>query len=191
MTIQWNFFSFYSLFGFPCRVSFSSKWYFSRSNKRRNDNNNSDKKESRELRYKGCPKINARFEFAAIFALTCWQPWKKNSLTAESLWLVKMERYTIYNNVEWIINHEKVDAGFSSKIILSDEARFHLDGFVNRQNCVFGVRRTHVWLTKNECTHNMSLFGADFGQKASSYHTFLRTRLVKQQPLMVLDIATR
>ena len=37
--------------------------------------------------------------------------------------------------VEWIINHQKVDAGFSSKIILSNEAHFHLDGFVNRQNC--------------------------------------------------------
>ena len=40
-------------------------------------------------------------------------------------------------------------------------------------------------------THNVSLFGADFGQKASSDHTFLRTRLVKQRLLMVLDIATR
>ncbi|KYN35890.1 hypothetical protein ALC56_09681 [Trachymyrmex septentrionalis] len=27
-----------------------------------------------------------------------------------------------------------MDADFSSKIILSDEAHFHLDGFVNRQN---------------------------------------------------------
>ena len=42
-----------------------------------------------------CPKINARFEFAATFASSCWQAWKKNSLTAESLGLVKMERYTI------------------------------------------------------------------------------------------------
>ena len=36
--------------------------------------------------------------------------------------------------VKWIINHQKMDAGFSSKIILNDEAHFHLDGFVNRQN---------------------------------------------------------
>ena len=35
-----------------------------------------------------------------------------------------------------------MDAGFSSKIILSDEAHFHLDGFVNRQNC-------YVWGSKN------------------------------------------
>ena len=90
-----------------------------------------------------------------------------------------------------IINHEKVDAGFSSKIILSDEAHFHFDGFVNRQNC-------HVWSSKNpraineKQTHpQLSLFATDFGQKASSDHTFSRTRLVEQQLLMVLDIATR
>ena len=92
-----------------------------------------------------------------------------------------------YNNVEWIINHQKVDASFSSEIILSDEAHFHIDGFVNRQNC-------HVWGSENSCvicekqTHKGSLFGADFGQEASSDHTFLRMRLVMQQLLMVLDI---
>ena len=56
-----------------------------------------------------------------------------------------MERYTIQH-------HGKVDAGFSSEIILSDEARFHLDGFVNRQDCrvwgsekprAIGEKRTH------------------------------------------------
>ena len=38
-----------------------------------------------------------------------------------------------------------MDAGFSSKIILSDEAHFHLDGFVNRQNCrVWGSEKPRV-----------------------------------------------
>ena len=47
--------------------------------------------------------------------------------------------------MEWIINREKVDAAFSSEIILSDEARFHLDGFVNRQNCrVWGSEKPRV-----------------------------------------------
>ena len=83
-----------------------------------------------------------------------------------------------YNNVEWIINHQKVDASFSSEIILSDEAHFHIDGFVNRQNC-------HVWSLENprvineKLTHNVSLFSADFGQKAPSEHIFLRMKLVK------------
>ena len=90
--------------------------------------------------------------------------------------------------MEWIINHQKVDAGFSSKIILSDE-HFHLDGFINRQNCrVWSLENPRVISEKQ--MHNVSLFGADFGQEASSDH-FLRTRLVKQQLLMVLDIATR
>ena len=37
---------------------------------------------------------------------------------------------------------------------------------------VFEVRRTHVWLTKNKCTHNVSLFDADFGQEASLDYIF-------------------
>ena len=41
----------------------------------------------------GCPKIHARFEFASICAVKCCQQ-KKNSLTADSLGLVKMEHYT-------------------------------------------------------------------------------------------------
>ena len=53
---------------------------------------------------------------------------KKSNLTANSIGLLKMERYTIEQRV-FIINYY-----FSSKIILSDEAHFHLDGFVNRQN---------------------------------------------------------
>jgi len=36
------------------------------------------------------------------------------------------------NFVNWFFEH---DAGFSSKIIFSDEAHFTLDGFVNKQNC--------------------------------------------------------
>ena len=35
-----------------------------------------------------------------------------------------------------------MDADFSSKIILSNEAHFHIDGFINRQNC-------RVWGSEN------------------------------------------
>ncbi|OAD53117.1 hypothetical protein WN48_10746 [Eufriesea mexicana] len=35
--------------------------------------------------------------------------------------------------IEWIA--KQVNADFSNKIIFSDEAHFHLDGFVIRQNC--------------------------------------------------------
>ena len=54
---------------------------------------------------------------------------KKNNLTADSLGLMKM------SSLNGLLNHQQMDADFSSKIILSDEAHFHLDGFVNRQNC--------------------------------------------------------
>jgi len=73
--------------------------------------------------------VSARFKFAAICAVKCWQPKKKNNLTADSLGLVKM------SSLNGLLNHQQMDADFSSKIILSDEAHFHLDGFVNRQNC--------------------------------------------------------
>ncbi|CAK9813004.1 hypothetical protein ANTPLA_LOCUS7629 [Anthophora plagiata] len=43
--------------------------------------------------------------------------------------------------VEWIME-QQVYADFSSKIIFSDEAHFHLDGFVNRQNC-------RIWGSEN------------------------------------------
>ena len=34
---------------------------------------------------------------------------------------------------------------------------------------MFGVRKTHVWLAKNKCTYNVSLFGVDFGQETSYF----------------------
>lgn len=51
--------------------------------------------------------------------------------------------------VEWIIEQQQMNADFSSKLILSDEAHFHLDGFVNRQNCRFwGSENPHVIVEK-------------------------------------------
>ena len=76
--------------------------------------------------------------------------------------------------MEWIINHEKVDAGFSSKIILSDEEHFYLDGFVNRQNC-------RVWNSKKRVISEKQMHPQRVTVLASSNRTFLRMRLVKQQ----------
>ena len=44
--------------------------------------------------------------------------------------------------VEWIIEHKQVDADFLNKVMFSDEAHFHLDSFVNRQNC-------RIWVSEN------------------------------------------
>lgn len=37
--------------------------------------------------------------------------------------------------VEWLLLRQNADADFHKKIIFSDEAHFHLSGFVNKQNC--------------------------------------------------------
>lgn len=51
--------------------------------------------------------------------------------------------------VEWIMEQQQVDADFSNKIIFSDEAHFHLDGFVNRQNCrIWGSENPRVIVEK-------------------------------------------
>ena len=37
--------------------------------------------------------------------------------------------------MDWVLERQHENADFADKIIFSDEAHFHLDGFVNRQNC--------------------------------------------------------
>lgn len=48
--------------------------------------------------------------------------------------------------VELIIEQQKLDAGFSSKIIFSDKAHFHFDGFENQQKC-------RIWRLENLTCH--------------------------------------
>ena len=47
------------------------------------------------------------------------------------------------NAGEWACDQFAEDADFSKKIIFSDEAYFHLGGYVNKQNC-------HIWGTENQ-----------------------------------------
>ena len=77
--------------------------------------------------------------------------------------------------MEWIINHEKVDTGFFSKIILSDEAHFHLDGF-NRQNClekprVISQKQTHPQRVTVCCGFWAGIIGLYFENKAGQTAT--------------------
>lgn len=47
--------------------------------------------------------------------------------------------------VEWLLEQNELDADFSKKIIFTDEAHFHLSGFVNKQNCrIWGSENPHV-----------------------------------------------
>lgn len=43
---------------------------------------------------------------------------------------------------DWVLEHHQVDHDFAEKIIFSDEAHFHLNGYVNKQNC-------RIWGTEN------------------------------------------
>lgn len=64
-----------------------------------------------------------------------------------------MKCYTKEQRIEWIIKtQQQMDDAFSIKIILSVEARFHHDGFLNRHK-----------LKKYKCSNKVSLFGAHFG----------------------------
>lgn len=36
---------------------------------------------------------------------------------------------------DWVLEQQQLDADFSKKILFSDEAYFHLSGYVNKQNC--------------------------------------------------------
>ncbi len=50
---------------------------------------------------------------------------------------------------EWACDRLKEDANFGKKIIFSDEAHFHLGGYVNKQNCrIWGTENPHVILEK-------------------------------------------
>ena len=68
-----------------------------------------------------------------------------------------------------IMKNDYIDAGFSRKIILSDEAHFHFSMALLIAKIVWRSKKPEVWLAKNKCTHNMSLFGADFGQETSYF----------------------
>lgn len=47
--------------------------------------------------------------------------------------------------VNWVLERQHENADFADKIIFSDEAHFHLDGFVNRQNCrIWGEENPRV-----------------------------------------------
>lgn len=53
--------------------------------------------------YKGCPKINEIFEFAAIFAVKCFPPQKQNNLIAS--YDVSVRRKT--HQGENVLHHSK------------------------------------------------------------------------------------
>ncbi|GFX48899.1 putative transposable element [Trichonephila clavipes] len=54
-----------------------------------------------------------------------------------------MNRLTPERFVEWAENEIAVVPDFHKRILFSDEAHFWLNGYVNKQNCPFGVKLLH------------------------------------------------
>lgn len=47
--------------------------------------------------------------------------------------------------VNWVLENNQNDDNFVNKIIFSDEAHFHLNGYVNKQNCrIWGLENPHA-----------------------------------------------
>lgn len=46
---------------------------------------------------------------------------------------------------DWILENNQSDGVFVKKIIITDEDHFHLNGYVNKQNChIWGLQNPHV-----------------------------------------------
>ena len=84
--------------------------------------------------------------------------------------------------VEWIIVHQQMDGTDSSgKIILSDEAHFHLDGFVNHQNRRFrGSENPHVTFEKYIHPQRVTVWCGFWVRGIVIGPHFLKITLVKQ-----------
>lgn len=66
----------------------------------------------------------------------------KDQLTQELESNEHAERIDLF---EWTVEHQPSNGDFSKETILSNEARFHKNGFVNRvKMIVFGLQRTHA-----------------------------------------------
>ena len=92
--------------------------------------------------------------------------------------------------MECIINHQKVYVGFSSKIILNDEAHFHLDGFVNRQNCRVWDSENPRVISKKQMHPQRVTVWCKFWVRGIIGPYFFENEAGQVAMLMVLDIAT-
>lgn len=54
-----------------------------------------------------------------------------------------------YQFAVWAIDQLEADPDFAQKIIFSDEAHFHVGGYVNKQNCrIWGSENPHEYVEK-------------------------------------------
>lgn len=65
--------------------------------------------------------------------------------------------------VEWILTRKRESEGFAKRIIFTDEAHFHLNGFVNKQNCRIWGSENPRTIQEKKCTLKELWFGVEFG----------------------------
>ena len=68
-----------------------------------------------------------------------------NRWQRKSMPLIKMERYTVKNALKLLkftTKMHKNEPEFYRKVIMNDEAHFHLWSYVSKQNC-------HIWVSEN------------------------------------------
>lgn len=87
----------------------------------------------------------------------------------------------------WILDKQLEDDDFT-KIIFSDEARFHLFEFVNKQNCRTWSSIILIKFRKEKSIHNGLLCGVHFGQRTWLVLSSLRTRQDKLSQLIITNI---
>jgi hypothetical protein len=91
--------------------------------------------------YTACPKKSAGFNFVIKRTI---------NLKSADIFISVQSTHIAINSgivkfVNWMLENQKLDDNFLNKIILSDEAHFQLDGYVNTQNCwIWGTESPRV-----------------------------------------------
>ncbi|XP_039301292.1 uncharacterized protein LOC120356416 [Nilaparvata lugens] len=82
--------------------------------------------------------------------------------------------------VDWVLGKLQEDDSFANKIIFSDEAHFHLNGFINKQNCrIWGSENPRI-ISEREMHAQRVTVWCGFWSGGVIGLIFSKTRKVKQ-----------
>ena len=118
---------------------------------------------------KGCPKINARFEFAAIFASSCWQPWRKNGLTAEEKFyrIIIQIKTGVYSRYKMSFNKFNFRIVYFNIILIEDNFK----KCTNRSSISFKEFYVEIWICRHFC---IKLLATLKKEQFDSWKSFVR-----------------
>jgi len=86
---------------------------------------------------------------------------------------------------QWVEQRLVEDEHFYRKIIFSDEAHFHLGGYVNKQNCIWGSENPHVVVEKPMHPQRVTVW-CDFDPVASLGH--FSSKMSKELPSLSIAL---